>query len=61
MIRQPGLVFALTSKCRNWGQKAKQHFRGVGPVAEGLGSGTPLHAAQCFVGASSGRGHGTAH
>ena len=34
---------------------------GAGPVAEWLGSRAPLQAAQCFVGSSPGRGHGTAH
>ena len=34
---------------------------GAGPVAEWLGSCALLQAAQCFVGSSPGRGHGTAH
>ena len=34
---------------------------GAGPLAEWLGSRSPLRAAQCFVGSSPGRGHGTAH
>ena len=34
---------------------------GAGPVAEWLSSRALLQAAQCFVGSSPGRGHGTAH
>src|SRR3712207_7802994 len=36
-------------------------LQGAGPVAEWLSSRAPLQAAQCFVGSSPGRGHGTAH
>ena len=35
--------------------------QGADPVAEWLGSCSPLQAAQCFVGLGPGHGHGTAH
>ena len=39
----------------------KKCTTGAGPVAEWLGSRTPLQVAQCFVGSNPGRRHGTAH
>ena len=39
----------------------KYKNEGAGPVAEWLGSRSPLQVAQCFVGSNPGHGHGTAH
>ena len=66
---------ATTSHCkmsqRAWAQgamkkcglflKSTSKPLGADPVAEWLSSRAPLQAAQCFVGSSPGRGHGTAH
>ena len=55
MITLKGTTVILTANI------STEIMEGAGPVAEWLSSRAPLQVAQCFIGSSPGRGHGTAH